>query len=85
MLISLKVAMMRKGIKQTRMAVDLGWDPAKLSRIVNELGTPSAEDRKLIAAYLGASERQIFPRTRNRERRPAAPMPANTSAALRTA
>jgi hypothetical protein len=52
-LISLKITMLRKEIKQTRMAADLGWDPAKLSRIMNQMLVPTAEDRKAIAEYLG--------------------------------
>jgi transcriptional regulator with XRE-family HTH domain len=56
----LKVAMLRLGVQQTRMAVALGWDPAKLSRIVHEVVTPSDEERKVIAKYLGASEDELF-------------------------
>jgi hypothetical protein len=33
MLLRLKMALLRTGVRQTRMAFDLGWDPAKLSRI----------------------------------------------------
>jgi transcriptional regulator with XRE-family HTH domain len=58
--IALKIAMLNKGVRQTRMAVDLGWDPAKLSRIVNQVGAPSAADRKAIADYLGTREADLF-------------------------
>jgi len=44
------------------MAVDLSWDPAKLSRIVNELLVPTPEDRAAIAAYLQLSEAKLFGR-----------------------
>ena len=60
MLLALKVAILQQGKKQTRMAVDLGWDPAKLSRIVNELAVPTAADRKAIADYLSINERRLF-------------------------
>lgn len=68
MLISLKVAMLQKGIRQTRMAVELGWDPAKLSRIVNEVVAPGAEERKAVATYLNVGEDELF--------RAAKPVPA---------
>ena len=60
MLLGLKLALVRKGIRQTRMAVELGWDPAKLSRIVNELLLPTSQDRGAIAAYLQLSEAELF-------------------------
>ena len=38
MLLGLKLKMLQMGVRQTRMAVaKLGWDPARLSRIVNEI------------------------------------------------
>jgi len=61
MLVELKMALLRKGIKQTRMAVELGWDPAKLSRIVNEIGPLTAQDRQAIADYIGEEEADLFP------------------------
>ena len=60
MLFDLKLALIRKGIRQTRMAVDLGWDPAKLSRIINETITPSAGDRVAIARHLNLPESRLF-------------------------
>lgn len=47
---------------QTQVAVECGMDPAKLSRIINGLGTPTAEDRETLAGYLGKSERALFPK-----------------------
>ena len=58
--IRLKVAMLSKGVRQTRMAVELGWDPAKLSRIVNQIVVPTPADRQAIATYLGMSEAELF-------------------------
>jgi transcriptional regulator with XRE-family HTH domain len=63
MLMALKLAMVGKGIHQTRMAVDLGWDPAKLSRIVNEVTIPTAAERALIAEHLEISEGELFPQS----------------------
>lgn len=60
MLLELKLALVRKQIKQTYMAVELGWDPAKLSRIVNGVLVPSSKDRVAIAQYLGLSQDEIF-------------------------
>ena len=60
MLITLKMALLKHGIRQTRMAVDLGWDPAKLSQIVNEIHRPTVAERKAIAAYLKVPEEGLF-------------------------
>lgn len=60
MLVALKMTMLKQGKRQTRMAVDLGWDPAKLSRIVNEITIPTAEDRSAIASYLKVAEDDLF-------------------------
>jgi transcriptional regulator with XRE-family HTH domain len=59
-LMGLKIAMLSRGVRQTRMAVDLGWDPAKLSRIVNQIGTPKDQERRAIADYLGEPEAKLF-------------------------
>ncbi len=60
MLLGLKMALLRQGKKQTRMAVDLGMDPARLSRIVHELAAPNPTERNAIAAYLGLDEENLF-------------------------
>ena len=60
MLIGVKIAMLKQGIRQTRMAVDLGWDPAKLSRIVNQITVPKEDERQAIADYLGVPEAEVF-------------------------
>ena len=62
MLIFLKLAMLRQGIRQTQMAVALGWDPAKLSRIVNEVIVPTDAERAKIAQHLGTTEAERFRR-----------------------
>jgi transcriptional regulator with XRE-family HTH domain len=63
MLLTLKMALFQQGKRQTRMALDLGLDPARLSRIVNELAVPNPEERKGIAQYLGVAEEELFGRT----------------------
>lgn len=75
MLVRLKVTMMERGIRQTRMAVHLGWDPSKLSRIVNEIAAPSAADRKAIAEYLCVSETDLFGELASLSHREAGPRP----------
>ena len=60
MQIALKVALLKKGVRQNRMAVDLGWDPAKLSRIVQEINKPSSHDKQAIARYLQMGEAELF-------------------------
>jgi hypothetical protein len=49
MLLNLKIAILERGVRQSRMAVELGWDPAKLSRIVNEISQATHEERKAIS------------------------------------
>jgi transcriptional regulator with XRE-family HTH domain len=85
MLLELKLALVRKGVRQTRMAVELGWDPAKLSRIVNEVLEPTPEDRIAIANYLQLSEGELFQIDANREVAPVgmAEMKARTTNAIK--
>ena len=58
--LALKIAMLRRGVHQTRMAVELGWDPAKLSRIVHQTVVPTPEDREAIADFLKVPEDELF-------------------------
>ena len=59
----LKLALVRQGIRQTRMAVALGWDPAKLSRIINGIVEPKQADRLAISRYLNLPEESLFSAT----------------------
>jgi len=68
MLTPLKLEILQRGTRQTRMAVELGWDPAKLSRIVNDVVSPSRAERRIIANYLKASEAELFPSRSQRVR-----------------
>jgi hypothetical protein len=60
MLAKLKFQILSKDIRQYRMAVDLGWDPTKLSRIIHETVEPTAEERRAIAEYVDLAESEIF-------------------------
>jgi len=73
MRLQLKIAMLRRGVRQTRMAFEIGMDPAKLSRIVNGLAVTSAEDRRKIARYLGTKEAILFDSS---DRQSSHPLPA---------
>jgi transcriptional regulator with XRE-family HTH domain len=59
-LIPLNIAMMERQVRQTRMAVELGMDPAKLSRIVNGITPPKPDDQLKIAEYLGMRPAELF-------------------------
>ena len=61
MLVQLKMELLARGIRQVRMAVELGMDPAKFSRIINEIAAPTPEERRAIAEYLVVQEALIFP------------------------
>jgi len=43
------------------MAIDLGWDPAKLSRIVNGIVLPNSAEKTAIANRLNVPEDSLFP------------------------
>lgn len=60
MLLKLKLALLSKGVRQTRMAVELGWDPAKLSRIINQTIDPTPREKNAISAYLRVPESKLF-------------------------
>jgi transcriptional regulator with XRE-family HTH domain len=70
--LQLKIAMLQRGVRQTRMAFEIGMDPAKLSRIVNGVAIPSPDDRRKIASYLEMNEATLF--EKNRQKRH--PLPA---------
>jgi transcriptional regulator with XRE-family HTH domain len=60
MQVALKIALVKRGVRQNRMAVDLGWDPAKLSRIIQDITKPAPRDREAIARYLRMGEDELF-------------------------
>jgi transcriptional regulator with XRE-family HTH domain len=61
MLLGLKMTILQKGVGQTRMAIDLGMDPATLSRILHQTRVPTDHERRAIASYLGVPESELFP------------------------
>ena len=60
MQLALKLALLKKGEPQYKVAAKLGWDPTKLSRIVQDVTKPTAEDRQAIARYLQMNEEDLF-------------------------
>lgn len=55
----------RKGVPAIRMARDLGWSHTKLNWFVKGYYSPSLEDRKKIAQYLGVSDLTLLFDLRN--------------------
>lgn len=47
---------------QEHIARECDVHPSKLSRIVNGLADPTPAERIRLAAYLGVTERKLFPR-----------------------
>lgn len=60
MIVPLKLQILTRGTRQYRMAVELGWDPTKLSRIIQQRVEPSPQEKKAIAQYLEVAESEIF-------------------------
>lgn len=65
-LVDLKIAMIRRGVRQNHLALELGWDPAKLSRIMNGMKVPTAEERRAISDCLKLPEAEIFPQAESK-------------------
>ena len=42
------------------MAVELGWGPTRLSRIVNQVGALTVQKRRAMADYVGENEADLF-------------------------
>ena len=61
----LKIAFVSKGIKQIKAANDLGFDPAKLSKIINGWITPTLQEKKVLSKYLDAPIRELFNKKAN--------------------
>ena len=56
---NLKIALLKAGVTQVRMASDLGIHPSTLSRIANGWIIPHSTLADQIRAYLGLSKRQL--------------------------
>jgi transcriptional regulator with XRE-family HTH domain len=58
---ALKLAFLKRGVRQIQAAHAIGMDPSKLSKAINGWVQPTAEERKAIADYLGRPENELFP------------------------
>ena len=58
--LKLKTALWAKGIKQLDLALEIGLDPGRLSKIVNVYERPTPEVRRSIAGFLGLPEDELF-------------------------
>jgi len=56
----LKIAFVSKGIRQIKAAKDLGFDPAKLSKIINGWITPTLEEKQVLSEYLDIPILKLF-------------------------
>jgi transcriptional regulator with XRE-family HTH domain len=68
--LKLKVQLIERGITQVDLARGIGRSPAHVCRIVRGITRPRARDRKLIAAFLGVEQEQLFRVHRRRKIEP---------------
>ena len=61
MLVRLKVALLKRGLKQGELARAIGRTPAHVSRLIRGHVRIRARDRRRIASFLGVSEARLFP------------------------
>ncbi len=67
MLVRLKIAILRRGISQTKLAQAIGRTPAHVSRLIRGR-VRIARDRRQIAHFLGMPEADLFPFIAHRRR-----------------
>ena len=67
--LSLKVALLEKGLKQFDLSKLLGMDPAKLSKIVNGWIDPDEQIKGEISRYLGKPIDVLLPEKTTNEHR----------------
>ena len=66
MLVRLKVALLKRGLKQGELARAIGRTPAHVSRLIHGHARLRSRDRRRIASFLGISAALLFPsRTRS--------------------
>lgn len=58
--LTLKTALWKKGLKQIDMALDMGIDPSRLSKIINGREMPTNEIKKNISNYLDIEINKLF-------------------------
>lgn len=56
----LKIAFVSKGIRQIKASKDLGFDPAKLSKIINGWIKPTLQERQALSEYLDIPIQKLF-------------------------
>jgi transcriptional regulator with XRE-family HTH domain len=61
MLVQLKIALLRRGLKQSELARAIGRTPAHVSRLIRGHVLPRARDRRRVAIFLGIAEAELFP------------------------
>jgi len=59
---NLKLQIFKSGIRQNQIAKDLKFCESQLSKIIHGYREPSAEERRLLAAYLNVDESWLFER-----------------------
>ncbi len=57
---NLKLQIFKRGVRQNQLARELRISEAVLSKIIHGYREPSAEERKLLCAYLQADEAWLF-------------------------
>jgi transcriptional regulator with XRE-family HTH domain len=62
---NLKLAIFKKGIRQNRLARDLGMNEAMLSKIIHGFREPSLTEKQVLATYLEADEQWLFEKFEN--------------------
>jgi len=62
MYVNLKLQIWRTGVRQSRLAQELGIDETVLSRIINCYRKPSPGVRRMLAKYFQVDERWLFQR-----------------------
>ena len=58
--IELKVALIKRGIKQIDLALDIKVDSSRISKIINGREQPTPEIKRDIAKYLGMEIEELF-------------------------
>jgi transcriptional regulator with XRE-family HTH domain len=61
MLLPLKIAILRRGISQAKLAQAIGRTPAHVSRLIRGHVKARARDRRRITHFLGVAESELFP------------------------
>ena len=66
--LTLRIALIRNGLRQVEAARRIGRSAGWLSGVVNNWVTPSEADRAKLGELLGVDQRELFPHLRERSR-----------------